>query len=345
MKKVFIDGQAGTTGLQLERRLAGRDDLALLRIDESERKSPEAKRELMADADVTVLCLPDDASQEAAQLAPKGTRLLDASTAFRTHKDWVYGLPELGEGQRGSIAAAERVANPGCYSTGFIAAVRPLVAAGVLAADAQLTASAISGYTGGGRRLIERYQAEGGARWPVRPYALRLAHKHLPEMAEYSGLQNAPLFMPSVGQFAQGMLVLVPLAAAQMQRPASSQEVQALLAERYADEPCIAVRPLNFEAATDDGYLDPQALNGTNLLELLVFGEGGRTLVAARLDNLGKGASGAAVQNLNLMLALPELASLNIKATSCNHSPPEGEFSAARAQPADAMVGGPSRGT
>lgn len=311
--RVFIDGQAGTTGLQLARRLAERDDIRLLRIDAAARKNPEARQALMAEADLTVLCLPDQAAREAVALAPGAkARFLDASTAFRTHPDWVYGMAELCPEQRGRIARARLVSNPGCYPTGFLAGVLPLVQAGILDPDAQLAVSALSGYTGGGKRLIEAYEKQPPGAWPVRPYALRLAHKHLPEMQRYAGLALAPLFMPAVGHFPQGMLVATPLAAGQMKRPASAGEIQALLAERYADEPCIKVRPLHDDSATEEGYLDPAALCGKDWLELLVFGTEDRVLLVARLDNLGKGASGAALQNLNLMLGLDEFKGLSM---------------------------------
>lgn len=309
--KVFIDGQAGTTGLQLARRLAERSDIRLLQIETAARKNPEARQALMAEADLTVLCLPDQAAKEAVALAPGGgARFLDASTAFRTHPDWVYGMPELCAEQRARIASARLVSNPGCYPTGFLAGVAPLVQAGILSTDAQLAVSAISGYTGGGRHLIEAYEKQPQGAWPVRPYALRLAHKHLPEMQRYAGLAAPPHFMPAVGHFPQGMLVATPLAAGQMKRPASAAEIQALLAERYADEPCVKVRPLHDDSATEEGYLDPAALCGKDWLELLVFGTEDRSLLVARLDNLGKGASGAAVQNLNLILGLDEFTGL-----------------------------------
>jgi len=317
--RVFIDGQAGTTGLEIHARLRGRPDLELLEIDPARRKDAAARRELLNEADAVVLCLPDAAAREAVALVERpGVRVLDASTAYRIDPAWAYGLPELDANQRARIAAAERVSNPGCYPTGFILAVRPLVDASWIDPNAPLSIHAISGYTGGGRELVERYEARraDGIHTPPRPYALSLAHKHLPEMQQCTGITQAPLFSPLVGDFARGMLVQIPLTESVRARPADPAALTAALAERYADEPCVHVHPAgDTNALVDGGFLDPEACNGTNRVDLMAFGHGDQQLLVARLDNLGKGAGGAAVQNLNLMLGAPEHAGISITAT------------------------------
>lgn len=308
--RIFIDGQAGTTGLEIHARLRERSDLQLLEIDPQHRKDPAARRDLLNAADVVVLCLPDEAAREAVALIDTPTvRVLDASTAHRTAADWTYGLPELTSGQRAAIAAARRVANPGCYPTGFLLLLRPLVDAGLVRSDAALTVHALSGYTGGGRALVERYEAhaEAGTRVAPRSYGLGLAHKHLPEMRRHAGLTTTPLFTPMVGDFARGMLVQVPLTAALRHAGTTPEDLGAALAARYADEPCVHVHPCGApEALVDGGFLDPEARNGSNGVDLMVFGHADQQLLVARLDNLGKGAGGAAVQNLNLMLGREE---------------------------------------
>ena len=318
MTSVFIDGQAGTTGLRIRERLAPREDLTLLEIPAASRKDPEARRRYLNEADVVVLCLPDDAAREAVGLVSnERVRVLDASTAHRVADGWVYGLPELDRRQRAKIREAARVSNPGCYPTGFVLLVRPLVDAGIIPPDAPLSCHAVSGYTGGGRRLVERYEARGAGRpgspWPVRPYALSLGHKHLPEMAAYCGTGRAPVFSPMVGDFARGMLTMVPLHAATPGEGATAGAAHACLAARYRDEPCVRVFPPGAEDALDDGFLDPLPANGTDRIDLFVFGDDSRVLLVARLDNLGKGAAGAAVQNLNLMIGAGELSGLTLR--------------------------------
>ena len=315
MTDVFIDGQAGTTGLQIRERLAAREDVTLMEIPEESRKDSEVRRRYLNEADVVILCLPDDAAREAVGLVSSNhVRVLDASTAHRVADGWVYGLPELDADQRGRIREAARVSNPGCYPTGFVLLARPLVDAGMVSSRAHLSCHAVSGYSGGGRQLIERYEARGAEHpeslWHVRPYALGLEHKHLPEMARYAGIDRAPVFSPMVGHFAQGMLTMIPLHVDTLGEGATPETVHACLVERYRDEPCVEVLPLGAEDALDAGFLDPLAANGTNRIDLLVCGHDAQVLLVARLDNLGKGASGAAVQNLNIMTGAEELRGL-----------------------------------
>jgi len=313
LTKVFIDGEAGTTGLQIAEQLRHRADLTLLRIDESQRKSSEARARLLQEADVAILCLPDDAAREAVALAGPGCRILDASTAHRVAPGWAYGLPELTPEQRSAIAGATRVANPGCYPQGFILLARPLIEAGLLSADLPLRVHAVSGYSGGGRSMIEAYRGFDETtreRLNTRPYALGLQHKHVPEMQRYAGCTVAPLFAPMVGHYYQGMLVQLPLFTSELTGAPKPEDVHGLLARRYRDEPFIDVLPLGAPGALEAGYLNATECNGTNRLELMVFGNAEQLLLVARYDNLGKGASGAAIQNLNLMIGADEAAGI-----------------------------------
>ena len=308
--RVFIDGQAGTTGLELASRLHSHAQIELLAIEDRLRKDASRRRELLAEADAVVLCLPDDAAREAVELAPEA-RFLDASTAHRTSAGWVYGLPELDPGQRQAIRLADRVANPGCYPTGFVLSVRPLIDAGLVSPELPLRVNAVSGYSGGGKSMIARYGKSDSAAWRHRAYGLNLSHKHVPEMRAYAKTSQAPLFTPAVGHYRNGMLVQVGLFSSELLHHASAVDVHRTLAERYAGEPFVHVHPHQPDAGVlDDGFLSPTARNGSNHLDLMVFGNDEHLLIASRYDNLGKGAAGAAVQNLNLMLGLPETAGL-----------------------------------
>jgi N-acetyl-gamma-glutamyl-phosphate reductase len=306
---IFIDGEAGTTGLQIRDRLKGRTDIELVSIDPSRRKDASARRDLLNSVDLAILCLPDEAAVEAVALIDAGskTRVIDASTAFRIHPDWAYGFPELDEGHRDRIANSARVANPGCWPLGLIALVKPLIAAGILSREAPLSYGGVTGYSGGGRKMIEDYQGRGSGASHFAPYALTLNHKHLPEMKHYTGLAHDVLFQPAVGDFAQGMLTTLAL---RLGNGVSGSEIQAALAAAHAKARFIDVADLD-----NADMLNPQALNNSNNMRLNVFANNkrGQVVLMAIYDNLGKGASGTAVQNLNLMIGADEAASVNLQ--------------------------------
>jgi len=320
--KVFIDGSAGTTGLQVRDRLSGRKDITLVSPPDASRKDPDARRLCMLESDATILCLPDEASKEAGAwlaAAPESKAvLIDASTAFRVDPAWTYGFPELNPPQKAAIQAAQRISNPGCYPTGFISLVHPLTAAGLVPTDAFLTVNAVSGYSGGGKALMEIYEATEPKAEPWGAYGFNLAHKHVPEMAKYAGLTHPPIFHPAVGNFPQGMVVSVPLHyAAQLAPGTTGAQIHACLTAHYQGSAFVKVMPLGGTseagACLERGaFLRPDSLQNTNFMELFVFANDavGQAILCARLDNLGKGASGAAVQNLNLALGLEETAGL-----------------------------------
>lgn len=303
---VFVDGQEGTTGLRIHEMLARRPDVEVLRIDAERRKDPAERARLLNAADIAFLCLPDAAAREAVALIDNpSTCVIDASTAHRTAPGWVYGLPELAPGQRALLRGTKRISNPGCHASAFILLLRPLVDAGLVPASHTVSASSITGYSGGGKKMIEQYQAGGEpALTSPRPYTLSMHHKHVPEMMAHTGLRNAPIFMPILGNFYKGLSVTVPLDLAALDTTAEA--VHAALVARYTGEAFVHVMPLRDPATLEHGSFDVQACNDSNRAEIFVFANDTQALLMARLDNLGKGASGAAVQSMNVHLGLDE---------------------------------------
>ena len=310
--RVFVDGQEGTTGLRIHEYLAQRADIEVLRIAADKRKDAAERSRLLNAADVAFLCLPDVAAKEAVALVNNpNTCLIDASTAYRTDPGWAFGLPELAPGQRELIRASKRISNPGCHASAFILLLRPLVDAGLVAAALPVSATSITGYSGGGKKMIEQYEACGDARLTApRPYALTLSHKHVPEMMAHTGLTDRPIFMPVVGSFYKGLSVSVPLHLSTLEALTSVEAIQATFEKRYKGERFIRVMPLRDPAALADGFFDVQACNDTNRVDIFVFANEAQVILMARLDNLGKGASGAAVQSMNVHLGLAEEAGL-----------------------------------
>jgi len=309
--KVYIDGKEGTTGLQIYERLGGRDDIELLLIDEDKRKDTDERRKFLNAADLVFLCLPDAAAIEAVSLIDNpDTRVIDASTAHRTNPDWTYGFAELLAGQRDKIAAAKRVANPGCHATGFLASAAPLTALGVLPADYPVTCYSITGYSGGGKKMIAEFEQEGRSvelEAPA-PYAIGLSHKHLPEMQKLAGLDRAPVFVPVLGDYYKGMATTVMLHNHLLKGAPTAQDIHGMLEKYYAGSTFVRVAPFGGESPR----LHANTMAGKDWLELIVSGHAEQTIITARFDNLGKGASGAAVQNMNIMLGFDETTGLNV---------------------------------
>ncbi len=313
--KVYIDGSAGTTGLRIQERLADRADLDVKILPEGDRRDPDMRRAATADADLTILCLPDDAAVEAASWAKESnTKVVDASTAHRVDDDWAFGLPEMTPDQREKIQQAQNVSNPGCYPTGMILSIRPLVENGLLGEDAPITIHALSGYTGGGKKLIAKWEDERPdlVNLPFEsPYALHTKHKHVPEMHKYTGLTYEPQFMPSVGPFPMGMRLEIPLHKAVLPEGVTANDIWEVLDQRYAHEQFVRVNSIEDTLNYADPAFDPRSTNDTNRCDISIMPNTlGHVMIIIQIDNLGKGASGAAVQNMNLMLGLPENAGL-----------------------------------
>ncbi|HEY8350061.1 MAG TPA: N-acetyl-gamma-glutamyl-phosphate reductase [Clostridia bacterium] len=308
--KVFVDGQEGTTGLEINERLHGRNDIELLKISPEKRKDINERKKYINEADIVFLCLPDDAARESASLVEnENTRIIDASTAHRTNDSWAYGFPELSSGHREKIARSKRVAVPGCYATGFTALMYPLVREGIVPADYPVTCHAVSGYSGGGKKRIAEYASaapDDEALRSPRFYALALKHKHLPEMQKVTGLSQPPLFTPIIGYNYRGMTVAIPLYSRLLPEKNSAESICDFLYSYYKDQHFIKVYPYGSEGGIVDGFLSATGCNGTNMLEIYVAGNEEHILLTARLDNLGKGASGAAVQCMNIMMGIDE---------------------------------------
>jgi N-acetyl-gamma-glutamyl-phosphate reductase len=311
-KKIFVDGLSGTTGLKIHERLSLYSELEMITIDYENRRDPKEKARCLNEADLVFLCLPDEAAKEAVSLVTNSsTKIIDASTAFRTATDWTYGLPELSMKHREAVKSCKRLSNPGCHATAFILSAYPLVQGGVIAPDYPITCQSLTGYSGGGKALIEKYESNDGqndyAKAP-RPYALSLNHKHLPEMMLHTGLLEAPLFVPILGNNYKGMSVMIPLHTKLLSKKMNAKNVHEMLAEHYSQEKFVKVMPYADDTLLYDGAVDITACNDTNNAEIFVFGNDskGTVVVMTRIDNLGKGASGAAIQNMNIMLGFEE---------------------------------------
>ena len=312
--KVFVDGQEGTTGLRIHDYLSKRDDIEVLSIKSENRKDIESRRILLNEADIVFLCLPDIAAKESVSLVSNSkTRIIDASTAHRTDANWTYGIPELNKSQRDAIKNSYRVSVPGCHATGFVMSLYPLVNDGVVPKEYPITCSSITGYSGGGKNMIEWYE-KGHFKNVGSPkhYSLKLNHKHLPEMQKVTGLAYPPVFTPIISNFYKGMAVSIPLLPRLLNKKVTAAEVHKFLSEYYASEPFVNVMPYEVDNYLEDGYLDAEGCNDTNRIDIFVFGNEDQILLTARLDNLGKGASGAAIQNMNLMLGADESTGLSV---------------------------------
>ncbi len=312
-KTVFIDGHHGTVGLKIHERLSERKDIELVEIPEEKRKDTETKKKLLNEADIVFLCLPDDAARESVSMINnKSVCVIDGSTAHRVSENWVYGLPELKKEQRNLIVNSKRITVPGCHATGFVLMLYPLVVKGIVAPDYPVTSHAVAGYSGGGSAMIANYEREGVPDYIKRPraYSLDLNHKHLPEMMEITGLARLPLFSPTVVNEYNGEIVYIPLVADYLKKKLSASDIREVLAEYYAGERFVRVMPYPPDDYLENGFMTLADCNGTNNLEIFIFGTEERILLAARFDNLGKGSSGAAVQNMNLMLGLSETTGL-----------------------------------
>lgn len=312
MKKVFVDGLTGTTGLKIHERLALYSELDMITIDYEKRRDPSERARCLNEADIVFLCLPDDAAKEAVSLVTNpNTKIIDASTAYRTDEHWTYGLPELSKEHRATIKSSKRVSNPGCHATSFLLGVYPLVSHKVIAPDYPLTCQSLTGYSGGGKALIDKYEQNDGKNdytKAPRPYSLTLNHKHLPEMVKHSGLSEAPVFVPILGNNYKGLSVLISLHTKLLSKRMTAKNIQELLSEHYANEKFVQVMPYADDSYLFDGAVDITACNDTNQAEIFVFGNDnkGSAVIMTRLDNLGKGASGAAIQNMNIMLGFEE---------------------------------------
>jgi N-acetyl-gamma-glutamyl-phosphate reductase len=312
-KTVFIDGQHGTTGLKIQERLNIRKDIELIEIPEAERKDPQAKEKLLNEADIVFLCLPDDAARQSVSLIKnKAVCVIDGSTAHRVAAGWVYGLPELKKEQRSLIKNSKRITVPGCHATGFIAMLYPLVALGIVGPEYPVTCHTTAGYSGGGKAMIADYEGENVPEYikNPRPYSLALNHKHIPEMTKITGLAHPPLFAPTVVDVYNGEIISIPLIVHQLNKKLEAAEIQKTLAKYYTGEQFIRVKPYPADAHLKNGYMTFGDCNGTNYLDIFVFGDKEKILLSARFDNLGKGASGAAVQNMNIILGVDEATGL-----------------------------------